>query len=207
MRDGFVRCDLRLPFPVLEIHPDNGSEFFNAHILRFYEERYVGARISRSRPWHKNDNRFVEHRNGALIRRWLGNDRLDSALQARMLNQIYDRLWLYHNFFQPVMRLQSKVVDPVTSRVRRRWDEPRTPFERVVARGCLNAPIIAMLTRLYDRTDPLLLRQQIEDDIVTLFSLPGALPGQTEDLFATLNVPLSIPIGKEEAMALGDVIK
>jgi hypothetical protein len=207
MQDGFVRCDLRLPFLVLEIHPDNGSEFFNAHILRFYGERYIDARISRSRPWHKNDNRFVEHRNGALIRRWLGHDRLDSAPQARMLNQIYDRLWLYHNFFQPVMRLESKVVDPVTSRVRRRWDEPRTPFERVVTSGCLNDLIIAMLTRLYDRTDPLLLRQQIEDDIVALFSLPAALPGQTEDLFATLDVPLSIPIGKEEAVALGDVIK
>jgi len=54
MEDGFLRCDLRLPFPVLEIHPDNGSEFFNAHLLRFYQERFRGARLSRCRPWHTN---------------------------------------------------------------------------------------------------------------------------------------------------------
>jgi len=142
-----------------------------------------------------------------LIRRWLGHDRLDSAFQNRTLNQIYDRLWLYHNFFQPVMRLQSKTVDPLTGRVRRRWDDPRTPFERVVASGCMHPETIRQLTQLYDHTDPLILRQQIEDQIVALFSLPGAHPGQTEDLFATLDVPLSIPIGKEVAMPLGDLIK
>lgn len=207
MEDGLVRCDLRLPFPVREIHPDNGSEFFNAHMLRFYGERYTAAHISRSRPWHKNDNRFVEHRNGALIRRWLGHDRLDSAAQARMLNQIYDRLWLYHNFFQPVMRLQSKEVDPETHRVRRQWDAPRTPFERLVASGCVAEALVAMLSRLYARTDPFALRQQLEDDILALFALPGACPGQSEDLLATLDVPLAIPIGKEAAVAPSDVIK
>jgi len=207
MEDGFLRCDLRLPFPVLQIHPDNGGEFFNAHLMRFYQERFARAHLSRSRPWNKNDNRFVEQRNGALIRRWLGHDRLDSALQARALNQIYDRLWIYHNFFQPVMRLKDKVVDPATSHLHRYWDVPCTPFERVIASGCLPDEAARRLAQLYDHTDPLALRQQIEDDIVTLFSLPGARPGQTEDLFSTLGIPLSIPIGKEEAMLLGEVIK
>jgi len=118
MEDGFLRIAKRLPFPVLEVHSDNGGEFLSHHLVRFYRQRFSGVRISRSRPWQKNDNRFVERANGAIIRRWLGHDRLDSAAQAKALN-FYDKLWIYQNFFQPIMRLTSKQVDPITHRVRR----------------------------------------------------------------------------------------
>ncbi len=114
MEDGFQRCALRLPFSVLEIHPDNGSEFFNAHLIQFFGELFAGAHLARSRPWQKNDNRFVEHRNGALIRGWVGHERLDSAEQARALNAFYEKLRIYHNLFQPVMRLTHKTYDRET---------------------------------------------------------------------------------------------
>jgi hypothetical protein len=207
MADGFSRCQMRLPFAVREIHPDNGSEFFNAHLLRFFGERFRGARLSRSRPWQKNDNRFVEQRNGALIRRWLGDDRLDSVIQAHALQEVCDRIWIYHNLFQPVMRVVSKVVDPLTGRLRRAWDDARTPLERVVASGCLDEPTRCRLSALYDRTDPWLLREQIEEAVAALFRLPGAKPGRTEDVRQTLAYPLTLPLRKEEAIALGDVIK
>ena len=63
MEDGFRRILARLPFPVLEIHPDNGSEFLNAHLVRFWKDTVKDVTLSRSRPFHKNDNRFVEQKN------------------------------------------------------------------------------------------------------------------------------------------------
>lgn len=79
MQAGFERCLTRLPFPVRELHPDNGSEFFNHHLLRFFKEAVQGLQFSRSRPYHKNDNRNVEQKNSSLVRAYLGYDRLDTV--------------------------------------------------------------------------------------------------------------------------------
>jgi hypothetical protein len=110
MENGFRRILQRLPFPVLEVHPDNGSEFFNYYLVRFWKEAAQDIRLSRSRPFHKNDNRFVEQKNFSLIRAHLGHERLDSVAQTTALNDLYDKLWLYYNFFQPVLRLDEKTV-------------------------------------------------------------------------------------------------
>ena len=84
----------RLPFEVHELHPDNGSEFFNHHMLRYWKEKVKGARLSRSRPYHKNDNPLVEQHNAAWVRAYLGYDRLDTVAQTQAINQLYDKLWL-----------------------------------------------------------------------------------------------------------------
>jgi hypothetical protein len=194
MEDAFLRIALRLPFPILEVHTDNGSEFLNHYLLRMFGERFHGPHISRSRPWQKNDNPFVERANGAVVRAWLGHDRLDSARQAKALNCIHDHLWIYQNFFQPIMRLKSKEVDPVTHRARRRWDEARSPYDRLLASGIVEEDIAVRLTGVWDRSDPLLLREAILADVVALFELPGTQPGRTEDIFETLELPLSITI-------------
>jgi hypothetical protein len=194
MADAFRRIERRLPFAVREIHPDNGGEFLNHHLLRFWQERFADARISRSHVGHKNDNPFVEGANRHVVRRWMGHERLDSAAQARALNRFYDRLWLYQNFFQPVMRLQTKTRDPQSGRLRRTWDAARTPFERLLDTEALAPQARVCLTRLYDRTDPLALREELLRDLEALFALPGAQPGRTEDIFTTLELPLSIDL-------------
>lgn len=99
MEDGFRRILSRLPFPILELHPDNGSEFFNHHLLRFWKDIVQGVQLSRSRPYQKNDNRFVEQKNATLVRAYLGYDRLDSAAQTNAINRLYEKMWLYYNFF------------------------------------------------------------------------------------------------------------
>jgi hypothetical protein len=99
MADGFQRILARLPFPVLELHPDNGSEFLNRHLVHFWGENITGLRLSRSRPWHKNDNRFVEQKNDSLVRAYLGDQRLDTVEHTNRLNSLYDLMWLYYNFF------------------------------------------------------------------------------------------------------------
>ena len=99
MADGFQRCLARLPFPVLEIHPDNGTEFFNQHLVRFFRETVQGLQLSRSRPYHKNDNRNVEQKNATLVRAYLGYARLDSAAQTIALNHLYDQMRRYYKYY------------------------------------------------------------------------------------------------------------
>ena len=192
MVDAFRRILARLPFPVIEIHPDNGSEFFSFHLLRFWGQTIQGLHLSRSRPYHKNDNRFVEHRNGALVRAYLGHDRLDTALQTCALNDLYDRLWVYFNLFRPIRRLaekQSVIREGETSQTRR-YDQATTPFHRLCATDAISAEQRVKLERLRKRTNPRRLRREIYERIDQLFDLPNASAGITEDVYQTLATPI-----------------
>jgi hypothetical protein len=205
MQDGFLRIQLRLPFPICELHPDNGSEFFNDHLVAFWKESVTGVRLSRSRPYHKNDNRFVEQKNDTLVRAYLGNERLDTVAQTLAMNRLYNQMWLYYNLFQPVMRLCAK--QPVMEngeqvRIRRRYDEARTPFDRLCAANVLPPTQRTQLEQLRDRINPRQLRQNIYDAIDQLFALPCAQPGVTEDIFATLMAQTGPPPSGDEWLAL-----
>jgi len=118
----------RLPFPLAGIDSDNGSEFVNHHLLRYCQEQKIT--FTRSRPYRKNDNCFVEQKNYSIVRRTVGYYRYDSPKQLQLLHTLYRCLRLYTNFFQPVMKLKEKVRRG--SRVTRRYDQPRTPYQRVL---------------------------------------------------------------------------
>ncbi|MBC7129562.1 MAG: transposase family protein [Thermoplasmatales archaeon] len=193
MQDAFRRILARLPFPVREIHPDNGKEFFNDHLLRFWQEAVKGVRLSRSRPFHKNDNRFVEQKNGSQVRYYLGHERLDTVAQTLMLNRIYEKSWVYHNLFQPVLRMSEKTVtadSPQPGRVQRRFDLARTPFERLCATAAISPQRREELQRLREQTNPRRLREEIYQLLDELFTLPGATPGITENVLDTLHIPI-----------------
>ncbi len=85
MEAGFRRILERLPFPIHELHPDNGSEFFNHHLVRFWKEKVTGVHLSRSRPYQKNDNRMVEQKNDTLVRQYVGQLPLDTGFLGRCL--------------------------------------------------------------------------------------------------------------------------
>jgi hypothetical protein len=200
MRAGFERCLERLPFPVLELHPDNGSEFFNHHLVRFFRDAVQGVDLSRSRPYFKNDNRNVEQKNSTLVRAYLGYDRLDTVQQTQVLNLLYDKMWLYYNFFQPVMHLAEKTVIPVegrSARVKRRYDQAQTPFDRLCATNAISDEIRHRLQALRDQTNPRQLRREIYEVLDYLFTLPCATPGVTEDVYQTLVLPLNQPKGED----------
>jgi len=155
--DGFSRILGRLPFPVLEVHPDNGSEFFNHHLLRFWKESAPGIQLSRSRPYEKNDNRFVEQKNSTLVRAYLGYGRLDTVAQTSAVNRLYDKMWLYYNLFQPVMRLTEKIwirQEGQTSGVKRRFDQARTPFDRLCTTTAVSRERQEQLKALRDKNQP-----------------------------------------------------
>jgi hypothetical protein len=192
MEDGFRRILARLPLPVLEIHPDNGSEFLNAHLVRFWKETVKDVTLSRSRPFHKNDNRFVEQKNSTLVRAYLGSARFDTAAQTQAINQLYEKMWLYYNFFQPVMRLREKTTSPSLpaegqpSRIKRRFDPARPPFDRLCETDAISEEQKEQLRTLRDQTNPRQLRREIYQVLDQIFLLPGAVPGETEDVYETL---------------------
>jgi len=208
MEDGFRRILARLPFQVLEIHPDNGSEFLNAHLVRFWKEMVKGVTLSRSRPFHKNDNRFVEQKNSTLVRAYLGLARFDTAAQTNAINQLYEKMWLYYNFFQPVMRLTEKTTAPLLpargqpSRIKRRFDQARTPFDRLCETDAISEQQKEQLRTLRDQTNPRQLRQKIYQLIDQIFLLPGAVPGETEDVYETLFAPTGSQKGEDILVTL-----
>jgi hypothetical protein len=162
MEAGFRRVLARLPFAVRELHPDNGSEFLNDHLVRIWGEAITGLTLSRSRPYKKDDNRFVEQKNYTLVRAYLGHLRLDTAAQVDALNALYDDMWLYYNFFQPVLHLVEKTVDPTTpTRLRRRWDDAQPPFDRLGATNALAGERQTALETRRAQTNPRALRRAI----------------------------------------------
>ncbi|MHB8644666.1 MAG: integrase [Thermomicrobiales bacterium] len=167
MEEGFRHVMARLPFPILHLHPDNGSEFFNDHLVRFWGEEITGLTLSRSRPYQKNDNRFVEQKNDTLVRAYVGYDRLDTVAQRDALNLLYEQLWVYYNLFQPVLHLVAK--ERQADRVIRKWDDARTPYQRLMAAGDGDATTRARLDALYTATNPRQLRRAIHAGLARLW--------------------------------------
>ncbi len=170
MEEGFRRVQERLPFPITHLHLDNGSEFFNHHLLRYFSETMTGVQISRSRPYRKNDNRFVEQKNATLVRAYLGYERLDTLGQYAALNALYNQLWVYYNLFQPVLHLVGK--DLVNGKLQRRWDPARTPDQRLLASGVLSPEQEKRLAELYAGTNPRQLRKTIYQRLERLWQKP-----------------------------------
>ncbi len=174
MEIGFKRIQYRLPIPVVQLHFDNGSEFLNNHIVRCWKEASNGLKLMRSRPYHKNDNRFVEQKNATLVRAYLGKTRFDTRIQCEKMNELYDKMWLYYNFFQPVMRLQEKQMLPQedgTYRVKHKHDRAQTPFQRLCNTSAISQETKDRLTVLRNQTNPRQLRKKIYQLLDDLFIL------------------------------------
>ena len=97
---------LRLPFPLLGVDSDNGSEFINDLLYRYCLEEKIT--FTRSRPYKKNDQAYVEQKNGSVVRNTVGYDRFETEEDLQLLQLIYEYLHVYVNFFQPVMKLIKK---------------------------------------------------------------------------------------------------
>ncbi len=175
MERAFKQVIERLPFPVKELHPDNGTEFFNYHLVRFWKEKVTGVKLSRSRPYQKNDNCHVEQKNDTLVRQYFGELRLDTPSQIAAGNALYERMWLYYNLFQPVMHLTEKTVEG--DKVRRKWDKAQTPYQRLLATGVLSPEQQERLQALYEQTNPLQLREEIYRGLAALWDAALAQNG------------------------------
>lgn len=149
----------RLPFPLLGIDSDNGSEFINDQLYRYCEREQIT--FTRGRTGRKNDNCYVEQKNWSVVRRVVGYYRYDTPEQLDLLNRLYALLHFYGNFFLPTMKLKEKVR--VGSKVKRIYDDPRTPYARTLAHDRVSAEDKAQLREVYSHLDLHALRQRIDD--------------------------------------------
>jgi transposase InsO family protein len=166
-----------LPFALRELHTDNGSEFLNAVVYPWC--RNEGIRLTRGRPYKKNDQAHVEQRNWSVIRRLVGYDRYATKAALSAFEQLYRLLRLYVNYFQPLRKLVSK--ERVGSKVMKRYDAAQTPYRRVLRTGILTVDQAQRLDQEYHRLNPVRLRLQIDEALAVLWPL-----AETSD-------PLAVP--------------
>lgn len=147
----------RLPFPLLGIDSDNGSEFINDHLRRYCIVEEIT--FTRGRAGKKNDNAYVEQKNWSVVRRAVGYYRYDTSEQLDLLNRLYAVMHYYVNFFLPVMKLDQKVR--IGSKIKKTYDAPLTPYARVLACPDVSAEHKAQLRETYQMLNLVDLRQQI----------------------------------------------
>ena len=152
--------ELRLPFPVKGFHSDNGGEFINYHLHSFYVNRPVPVEMTRGRAGKKNDCPHVEQKNHTHVRLLLGWQRIEDPSLIKEINELYRAANLLTNFFCSNRKLIFK--ERRGSRYCKRYDQPATPCERLIASGCLNEAQVTHLTEVMCNLDPYKLRAQID---------------------------------------------
>jgi hypothetical protein len=147
----------RLPFPLLGIDSDNGSEFLNAQLVRYCQQERLT--FTRSRPYWKNDQAHVEPKNYSVVRRQLGYGRYESPEALAQLNTVYGVLRVWVNYWQPAMKLVGKAR--VGAKVTKRYDLPQTPYRRVLTAVAVPAAVQARLAAERTRLGPVALRAEL----------------------------------------------
>jgi hypothetical protein len=162
---GKLRQDL--PFPLLGLDSDNGSEFINDTLYRYCLSEEIT--FTRSRPYQKNDQAHVEQKNWSVVRHTIGYDRFESSQELSLLESIYADLRLYINFFQPVLKLVGK--ERLDGKTTRTYDQAKTPFRRVLNLDSLPVEIKARLTAQYMYLNPVSLRANIDTKVAQLWKI------------------------------------
>ena len=157
----------RLPFPLLGIDSDNGSEFLNDHLLRYCRAEKIT--FTRSRPYWKNDQAHVEQKHWSVVRKLIGYDRYESEAALGQLNRVYDLLRLWVNHWQPLLKLVGKERNG--GKLTKRYDIAQTPYRRVLVAGVLSQQPLVLLEKEHASWGPASLRMQIEVEIEALWSL------------------------------------
>ena len=152
----------RTPFPWKEIHPDNGTGFINDIVYRYTQKQ--GIAFTRSRPYKKNDNCWVEQKNKTHIRNVIGYLRYDTKREMDIINDLYrNELRLYKNFFQPVIKLISK--ERINGKMHKKYDKAKTPYCRVMESKQVSENAKKELKKIYDLLNPAQLKRDVDAKI------------------------------------------
>ncbi len=171
--DAIQEIRRRLPFALLGLDSDNGGEFINHHLKNYCEEEKIT--FTRGRACKKNDNCYVEQKNWSIVRRFSGYGRFEGEAACAALNELYDVVRDYVNFFMPSMKLLEKVRDG--AKVTKRYDTPQTPYRRVLASPKVSMAGKNRLKRRYAALNPAGLKREIErlqKQLLKMTVRPGA---------------------------------
>ena len=168
-----------LPFELLGVDSDNGSEFINAHLWRYCQgdpaTKRKPVQMTRGRPYKKDDNAHVEQKNWTHVRKPLGYGRFDTPAAIKAINDLYrHELRWFQNLFLPSFKLIAKVR--VGSKLRRRYDTPKTPFQRVLDSGHGDPAKLAALRQLRDSLNPFTLSRIIDQKLERIWAMRSSAP-------------------------------
>ena len=186
--EALKRARARTPFPWAEFHPDNGTSLLNYAVYRYAEEEKL--KFSRSRPYRKNDNCFIEQKNSTHIRQVIGYLRYDTIEELDCLNDLYrNELRLYKNFFQPVIKLGSK--ERIGGHIMRKYGRAKTPYRRLSESDQISEKEKEILTAIYRSLNPAELKRIIDKKLDNLLKIYQKKKGQENaDLTNKLNPSL-----------------
>ena len=173
VREALEAIRQTLPFALRGIDSDKGSKFINDHLYRYCQAAAI--QFTRGRPYKKDDNAHIEQKNWTHVRRLLGYVRYDSEEAREAMNDLYrHELRLFQNLFMPSVKLAQK--ERVGSRLRRHYQVPQTPLQRLAASGVGDAKVFAELKRRRERLDPFQLSASIEAKLQGIFALSREVP-------------------------------
>ena len=156
----------RLPFELLGIHPDNGTNLLNYLLYEYTRNEKID--FTRSRPYKKNDNCFVEQKNSTHIRQVIGYLRYDTEEEMSTINDIYrNELRLYKNFFQPTLKIKEKIRDK--GKIRRKYEIPKTPYRRIMESEQIKEEVKDKLKKVYDNLNPAELKRNLDKKLQNLY--------------------------------------
>lgn len=159
-----------LPFPILGFDSDNGGEFINDFLFRYFRHRKTPIDFTRSREYQKNDNAHVEGKNWTHVRQWLGYRRFEDPKIVDLLNDLYKNEWrLYHNFFIPSVKLISK--ERVASKTIKKYDQPKTPYQRILESKHISKSTKQQLRETFKPFNPFKLKHAIDQKIARIHQL------------------------------------
>jgi len=166
--EALKRIRKRAPFKWKGIDSDNGPEFINHHLINYCEKENL--EFTRSRPNKKNDNAYIEQKNWTHVRKVFGYLRYDTDEELILMNSLYEKeLRLYKNFFSPVMKLKEK--ERVGGRVKRKYDTPKTPYQRLIELGKISKEEKEKLQELYLSLNPAELKRKIDERTHNLYQI------------------------------------
>ena len=182
--EGMAIAAANLPFAMLGVDTDNDSAFMNQTVFDYCKDN--GLEQTRSRAYKKNDQAWVEQKNGAIVRRLVGYGRLSGLAATQALAQLYSSSRLYVNFFQPSFKLKSKTRDG--ARVSKTYHAPATPCDRLLASPHVSEASKSKLREQFDRLDPVLLLRDIRAAQQVLSDIAARGPRDLSPIAATTDV-------------------
>ena len=187
-----------LPFKLLGIDSDNGSEFINYHLKTFCDQNNI--QFTRGRPYKKDDNAHIEQKNYTHVRKILGYLRYDTQGVQKAINALYqNELRIFQNLFLPAMKLTKKTR--VGSKLKRSYDKPQTPLERLLSCPQADPVKTQQLKRLRDQTDPFELAKRSEQKIERIVEMANQrVSPQPKD-------PISQSPTRSEKQTLSEIAK
>jgi hypothetical protein len=163
----------RVPFKVLGLDSDNGSEFINHHLFSWCKKKEI--QFTRSRPYKKDDNAHIEQKNWTHVRKFMGWDRYDTQEALEAMNDLYDNeLCLFMNLFQPSVKLQKVIRKG--SRKKRVYDHPQTPLDRLLSSKHADKERLAEFVALRESLDPFCLSERLNEKLEHIWSLAHYRP-------------------------------